>query len=136
EAEPPERPQRGPLVRRQHGLPHAQRGHEAHLSQSLQRRRPRIGRLPRVRQRSDVAVRQPRVVVGRPHQAVEVVLARGHRGPSYLEKQKPRSARGFAQSTRWRGSLLVLAAGSLPGRGLPLILLLEQLVVAAFLLVL
>ena len=77
--EPPQRAQRGPFVRRQQPLPDAERGHEPHLLQPLQRRRPRIGRLSGVRERGDVARRETRVVVRRPHQPVEVVFPRGHR---------------------------------------------------------
>ncbi len=79
-AEPqlPERAQRGPLVRRQHGLADAERGDETHLAQALQRGAARVRRLAGMRQGGHVAVRQARVVVRGADQPVEVVFERGH----------------------------------------------------------
>ena len=72
EADPPQRGDVGPLVRRQHGLREATVGKRLHLGEALQRRPPRIGNAGFVLLRGKVAFREAAVVMRRSRQAVEV----------------------------------------------------------------
>ncbi len=74
-AEAPERAEARPIVRRKHRLTGAERVHEAHLLKSLERGHARVRYLPLVRHAGHVADREAAIVVRRPDEPVEVVLA-------------------------------------------------------------
>ena len=77
EAEPAQRRQVRPLLRRQHALGEAEIGERLHLGDALQRRLARVARLVGVTRRGHVAVREPGVVVGEADEAVEIGFDRG-----------------------------------------------------------
>ena len=94
----------GTLVRGKHRLAHAERGDQPHLRKALQSGAPGIGGLAGVGERGDVSGRQPRVVVRRADDSVEVDL--GHGGclyrPGTLDSLAPPRRRASTRSrSRW-----------------------------------
>ena len=75
EAEPSQRPQARPIVRRQHPLPAAKAVYVAHFSETLERREARVRRVALVGHAGHISVTEPAIVVRRADDAVEVVLA-------------------------------------------------------------
>src|SRR5262249_40229638 len=100
EAELPEDAQARPRLRRQDRLPDAETVHEAHLPEALQRRAPRIRYLPFVGRARHVAEGEPRVVVGRPGEAIEVVLAHAPTPPGLRQGRSMSRVCACASSMR------------------------------------
>ena len=113
-AKPAQGRKAGAIMRREDRLEHAELAHEAHLGEALERGRARVRHLPAVRRARDVPRREPRVVVRRPDEPVELSFAHAPRllcpAPARRARAQrpirfvapPRRGRCTRGSARWR----------------------------------